>query len=198
MGLSWWSAEEHQDDLHLWLGYAVLFLVIFRIGWGFVGSSTARFSNFVRGPGDVLLYIRHRFRWPVAGHSPLGALSVVALLGLIGVQVGLGLFASDEDGLLLGPLSGFISGDVSEEITDLHEDVFNVLLGLIGLHIAAVLFYWVARKQNLIRPMLSGTAELDPNAEPMRPGKWWVALLCLAAGLAISRWVIAGVPPFSS
>ena len=196
IGLSWWSGKQHMYDIHLWSGVAVLTLLIFRLLWGLFGSSTARFANFVRGPSAVRDYLGGR--WRGIGHSPLGALSVIALLGLLALQVGLGLFASDEDGLLLGPLSGFISGDVSEEITDLHEDVFNVLLGLIGLHIAAVLFYWVARKQNLIGPMLSGTAELDPNAEPMRPGKWWVALLCLAAGLAISRWVIAGVPPFSS
>lgn len=194
IGLSWWSAETHRYDLHLWSGMGIMSLLLFRILWGLFGSSTARFANFVRGPAAVGDYLRGT--WKGIGHSPLGALSVIALLGLIAVQVGLGLFASDEDGFLLGPLSGFISGDASEEITDLHDTMFNVLLVFIGLHIAAVLFYWIARKQNLIGPMVTGKAELDPDAEPMRPGKWWVALLCLVAAIAFTRWIIGGAPPF--
>ena len=196
IAFSWWSAKNDELDLHLWSGMGVLTLLLFRILWGLFGSSTARFSNFVRGPSAVLGYFRGT--WQGIGHSPLGALSVVALLGLIAVQVGLGLFASDEDGLLLGPLSHFISGDASEEIADLHEDLFNVLLVLIGIHIAAVLFYWLAKRQNLVGPMITGHAKVDPEAIPMRPGKWWVALLCLVAAIAVTRWIIAGAPPFGT
>ena len=194
IAFSWWSAENHQLTFHLWSGIAVLTLIVFRLLWGIFGSSTARFANFVRGPAAVRDYLRGT--WRGIGHSPLGALSVVALLGLILVQAGMGLFASDEDGLLLGPLSGFISGSASEEMAELHEDFFNVLLVLIGLHVAAVLFYWVAKKQNLIGPMVTGKAALDPDTQPMRPGKWWVALLCLVAAIAFCRWIIAGAPPF--
>jgi cytochrome b len=194
IAFSWWTGEEHLYDLHLWSGIAVLTLLIFRILWGLFGSSTARFANFVRGPSAVGDYLRGT--WRGIGHSPLGALSVLALLGLIAIQVGLGLFASDEDGLLLGPLSGFVSADASEEIADLHHDFFDVLLIFIGVHIAAVLFYWIARKQNLIGPMVTGKAELDPESEPMTPGKGWVALLCLVGAIAVSRWILAGVPPF--
>jgi len=194
IGLSWWSAENHEYDIHLWSGVAVLSLLLFRLLWGLFGSSTARFASFIRGPSAVRDYLSGT--WRGIGHSPLGALSVIALLGLIAVQVGLGLFASDEDGLLLGPLSGLISNDASEQVTGLHETMFNVLLGLIGLHIAAVLFYWIANKQNLIGPMVTGKAQLGPDAEPMRAGKWWVALLCLFAAIAITRWIIAGAPPF--
>ena len=193
IAFSWWTAEEHLYDLHLWSGMAVLTLLIFRILWGLFGSSTARFANFVRGPAAVGDYLRGK--WRGIGHSPLGALSVIALLGLITIQVGLGLFASDEDGLLLGPLSGLISGDASEEVTDLHEDMFDILLVLIGIHIAAVLFYWIAKRQNLVKPMVTGSAELDPDSEPMRPAKWWVALLCLIASIAVARWILAGAPP---
>ena len=167
---------------------------MFRLLWGVFGSSTARFASFVRGPSAVLAYLRGS--WRGIGHSPLGALSVVALLGLVAVQVGLGLFSSDEDGLLLGPLSGLIGEDASEEVTDLHDDMFDVLLVLIGIHVAAVLFYWVAKKQNLIGPMLTGRAKLDPGTAPMRPAKGWVALLCLVAAIAFARWILAGAPPF--
>lgn len=196
IAFSWWTAEEDHYDLHLWSGIAVLTLLVFRLLWGLFGSSTARFANFVRGPAAVFGYLRGT--WRGIGHSPLGALSVVALLGLIAVQVGLGLFSSDEDGLLLGPLSGLVGEDASEEITDLHDDMFDVLLVFIGIHVAAVLFYWVAKKQNLIGPMVTGRAELDPDTEPMRPGRGWVALLCLVVAIAFSRWILAGAPPLGT
>ena len=195
VALSWWSAETHRDDLHLYLGYGVLSLLIFRVGWGLVGSSTARFSAFVRGPAAVLRYVRGRFHWPVAGHAPLGALSVIALLAMLFVQVGTGLFASDEDGLFSGPLAYAVSISAAEASTDLHEDLFNFLLALIGLHVGAILLYRLALGKNLLGPMITGKAELERGVEPMRPGKWWAALLCLAAGIALTRWIIGGAPP---
>lgn len=194
VALAWWSAENDKQDLHLYLGYGVLSLLLFRVGWGIFGSSTARFSSFVRGPAAVIRYVRDRFHWPVAGHAPLGALSVLALLAMLFVIVGTGLVASDEDGLFSGPLAHLVSLDASETATDLHEDLFNVLLALIVLHVAAILMYRFALGRNLLGPMITGRAELAPGVEPMRPGKWWVALLCLAAGIAITRWIIAGAP----
>jgi len=196
IALSWWSAEIEELDLHLWLGMGVLSLLIFRLLWGLFGSSTARFSSFVRGPRAIRNYLAGK--WQGIGHNPLGALSVLALLGFVAVEVGLGLFSGDEDGLMSGPLAQFISLDLSEEITDLHEDFFNLLLVLIGIHVAAVIFYLVAKRKNLIGPMISGKAALDPATEPMRPGKWWAALLCLIAAIAITRWIIAGAPPLGA
>ena len=193
IAFSWWTAEEHYYDLHLWSGIAVVSLVLFRLLWGIFGSSTARFSKFVRGPAAIRDYLDGK--WRGIGHSPLGALSVIALLGLIAVQAGLGLFASDEDGLLLGPLSGFVSPGASSDIAEIHETFFNILLVFIGLHIAAVLFYWIWRRKNLVGPMVTGRAELDPDAQPMQPGKWWAAILCVVAAIAITRWIIAGAPP---
>ncbi len=195
VALSWWSAENDQQDLHLYLGYAVLSLLLFRLLWGFVGSSTARFSVFVRGPASVVRYVRDRFEWPVAGHAPLGAVSVLALLAMLFVQVGTGLFAADEDGLFTGPLSYLVSVGVSDTLTELHEELFNVLLALIGLHVAAIVLYRLALRKNLLGPMITGKAELAAGVEPMRAGKWWVALICVAAAIAITRWVIAGAPP---
>ena len=194
IAMCWWTGEKHQYDLHLWSGIAVLSLLVFRILWGLLGSSTARFANFVRGPAAVRDYLGGK--WRGIGHSPLGALSVLVLMGMVAIEVVLGLFATDEDGLLLGPLSGVVSMDASNEIAEIHEKFFDVLLGFIGLHVAAVLFYWLAKKQNLVGPMLTGKAALDPGTQPMRPGKWWVALLCLVAAIAFTRWIIAGAPPF--
>jgi cytochrome b len=193
IAFSWWTAEEHYDDLHLYSGYAVLSLLLFRILWGLVGSSTARFANFVGGPKAVAGYLRGS--WRGIGHNPLGALSVIALIGLVALQVGLGLIASDEDGLMQGPLAHLVSMNTSEAAVELHEELFDVLLVFIGLHVAAVLFY-ALRGKNLIGPMFSGRGKAEPGVEPMRSGKGWLAILCLLAAIGITRWIIAGAPPF--
>ena len=195
IAFSWWSAEEEHLDWHIWSGLGVLSLVIFRLLWGLFGSSTARFSNFVRGPGQVRAYLKDMKGWKAIGHSPIGALSVLAMIGAILVQVGLGLFSVDKDGLFEGPLAYLVSIDASEEIADLHEDWFNVLLVLIGLHIAAILFYRLVLGKKLIGPMITGRGVAEPGVEPMKRGRRWVALLCLVAGIAITRWIIAGAPP---
>jgi cytochrome b len=195
IGFSWWSAEYHHLDWHIWSGCAILTLLIFRLLWGFVGSSTARFANFVRGPSALREYLSGR--WSGIGHNPLGGLSVVALLAALAIQVGLGLFSEDSDGLYLGPLSRLVSSDTSDRLAGLHSLWFNVILGLSALHIGAILFYhWRGKK--LVGPMITGRTRLDPSAQPMRPSKWWAALICLAIGLGITRWVIAGAPPFGS
>ena len=195
IAFSWWSVQNDHTDWHIWSGCAILTLLIFRLLWGLVGSSTARFSSFVRGPGSVLEYLRGR--WSGIGHTPLGALSVVALLLAVCAQVGLGLIAQDEDGIYAGPLSTLVSSDTSDKARDIHELWFNVVLALIVLHIAAILYYRL-RGKALTMPMITGRAVLEPGTRPMRRGKWWAALICLAAGIAVTRWVIAGAPPFGS
>ena len=190
---SWWSVHNHHTDWHIWSGCAILTLLIFRLLWGFVGSSTARFSTFVRGPGPVRDYLRGR--WHGIGHNPLGALSVLVLLGAVAVQVGLGLISEDEDGIYTGPLSGLVSIDTSDKARELHGEWFNVILGLVVLHVVAIIYYRF-RGRRLTKPMITGRAMLDPGTEPMRPGKCWVALVCLAIGIGVTRWIIAGAPPF--
>ena len=147
----------------------------------------------MRGPNTVLTYLRGR--WSGIGHTPLGALSVVALFGAVAIQVGLGVISEDEDGIFTGPLSGLVSIDTSDKARDLHELWFNVVLGLIVLHVAAIVFYRF-RGRHLTKPMITGRAVVGPGAQPMRPGKWWVALICLAVAIGIVRWIVAGAPPF--
>lgn len=193
VGFSWWSAENHHLDWHIWSGCAILTLLIFRLLWGFVGSSTARFSDFVRGPRAVADYLKGR--WVGIGHTPLGALSVLALFGALAIQVSLGLFSEDQDGLYTGPLSGLVSIDASDRAAGLHEFWFNVILGLVGLHVGAIIFYRL-RGKHLIKPMITGRTKIEPGTQPMRPAKWWVALLCFVISVGIVRWVVAGAPPF--
>ena len=193
IAFSWWSAKNDHVDWHIWSGVAILTLLIFRLLWGFVGSSTARWASFIRGPSAVVDYLRGR--WTGIGHTPLGAVSVVAMFAAVAVQVGLGLFNEDEDGLYAGPLAGLVSPDTSETVHEVHEKWFYLVLGLIIVHIVAILFYRL-RGKALTEAMITGKAALDPHAAPMRRGKWWVALICLAFAFALSRWVVAGAPPF--
>lgn len=198
IGLSWWSAENDELELHLYSGYAILTLLLFRLLWGLFGSSTARFANFLKGPAAVLAYLRDSKGWRAIGHTPIGALSVVALLGLIALQVATGLFNSDDDGLNEGPLAPLVSGDFSDAAHEIHETVFNVLLALIAIHVAAILFYRLVLGKKLLGPMISGKAALDPDTDPMRPGRGWLAVVCLVVALGITRWIIGGAPPFGT
>lgn len=188
---SWWSVHHHHTDWHIWSGCAILTLLIFRLLWGFVGSSTARFSSFVRGPAAIADYWRGD--WRGVGHNPLGALSVLALLGGVAIQVGLGLISEDEDGIYMGPLAQLVSTGTSDKARDMHELWFNIIVALIAVHLLAILYYRL-RGSKLTLPMISGRSEVPPGVEPMRPGKWWVALICLAVGIAVTRWIIAGAP----
>jgi cytochrome b len=186
---SWWTAEEEMTEWHYRSGMALLGLLVFRIVWGLIGSSTARFASFVRGPGAILSYLRGRTPSPI-GHNPLGALSVLALLGAMLAQVGLGLFASDEDGLESGPLSHLIDADLSEEIAEWHESMFYLLLAVIALHVLAIAFYLLAKRQNLVRPMITGVAEAPAGTEPMR-GAGAVRFLIAAAAAFGAMWLVS-------
>jgi cytochrome b len=191
IAFSWWSVHHHHTDWHIWSGCAILTLLIFRLLWGFVGSSTARFSSFVRGPRAIADYWRGS--WVGIGHNPLGAISVLALFAALAIQVGLGLISEDEDGIYLGPLSRLVSTDTSDKARDIHELWFNIILALIALHLVAIVYYRV-RGRKLTLPMITGRAPVAPGTQPMRLGKWWVALICLAVGIGITRWIIAGAP----
>ena len=147
----------------------------------------------MRGPRAVLHYLRGR--WAGVGHTPLGAISVIALFGAVAVQVGLGLISEDEDGIYTGPLSVLVSIDTSDKARDFHELWFNVILALIVLHVSAIIFYRL-RGKHLTKPMITGRAALQPGVVPMRRGKWWVAGICLAIAVGIVRWIVAGAPPF--
>jgi cytochrome b len=195
IAFSWWSVTYHHTGWHIWSGIAILTLLIFRLLWGLVGSSTARFANFVRGPRAIASFWRGS--WRGIGHNPLGALSVLALFGAVAVQVGLGLISQDEDGLYAGPLARLVSSDTSDWARDLHELWFKVILGLVALHIAAILYYRL-RGRKLTLAMITGRAAIDPDIQPMRPGKWWIAVICVVVAFGIARWVVAGAPPFGS
>lgn len=151
---------------HMWSGYAILALVAFRLVWGFVGGRHARFASFLRGPRAVIAYAkglatgRHA---PHLGHNPLGGWSVVAMLAALLLQVGAGLFVDDEIATQ-GPLNKYVSGATAALLTTIHRVNAKVVLVLVGVHVAAVLFYLVAKRENLVRPMVHGRKAWESDA----------------------------------
>lgn len=190
VGLSWWTAETGRLEWHRWSGYTLTGLLIFRIYWGFFGSSTARFGRFVRGPRAVIDYLRGR--WTVAaGHNPLGSWSVVVLIALLVAQVALGLFAVDVDGIESGPLSMYVDFDTGRVCARLHDRLFNVLLAVIAVHIVAVLFYLVFRKQNLVGAMVTGRRQFSVDGVAPVSGASWIRLIVGAVLATAITWMIA-------
>jgi len=203
VAFSWWSAENHEMEYHRYSGYVLLGVLVFRLYWGFFGSATARFAQFVKGPRAVIAYIkstRASSSGPTAyspqstthriGHNPLGALSVIVLLLLLFTQVGLGLFAVDVDGIESGPLSYLVSFDTGRILADRHEAVFNILLGFIVLHLVAILFYYFFKRDNLIRPMITGSKTAPPDVQVVSVS---APLLRVVIGIALAAatvWVI--------
>lgn len=186
----WWTAEEHLHDWHFLLGEITLGLLLFRLLWGLFGSSTARFAGFVKGPGAILAYLRGRAPAGL-GHNPLGALSVLALLFLLANVVGLGLFASDEDGLNPGPLSHLVSYDSARILAERHEQLFWILVGLIGLHVGAILFYLLVKRDNLVTPMVTGRREAPAGGGEMIAAPAWRFLLAAALAVALTVTIAA-------
>lgn len=156
-------------DYHMLSGYGILGLVTFRILWGFVGSTHAKFSGFVRGPRVVLAYLRSlsaKQSIPV-GHNPLGALSVLAMLACLVIQAGTGLFSTD-DVFVDGPLRHLLSHGQSLRVTEWHKVNLWVLCGLVGMHLAAIAWYHFRHEQNLTLPMITGYKLIDADVEPGR------------------------------
>ncbi len=188
--ISWATAQIGGNTMiyHLWSGYAVLTLVLFRLLWGCWGSTHARFNDFVRGPRAAIRYARALLRGetpPYPGHNPLGGWMVILLLLVLSLQAGTGLFAND-DIFTEGPLYPWVSKAGSDFLTRIHKLNFDILLILISLHVLAALFYLFGKHENLILPMLTGRKWLGPTFRDPRNhfASLWLAaaLLGLSAG----------------
>jgi cytochrome b len=166
---------------HSRFGLAVLGLVAFRLVWGFVGSTNARFRHFVRGPKTIAAYLRGQ--WSGPGHNPLGALSALVLLGVALLLTLTGLFAND-DIAFEGPLYVLIDKDFSDRITKIHHWFEPVILILVGLHIAAIAFYVWVKKQPLVKPMMTGWKEVA-EGESATGGGLGAFLFSLALAITV-------------
>ena len=185
IAFSWWSAEYHHMDWHLLAGLSAVGLIVFRLIWGLVGGSTARFSDFVRGPRAAVAHIRGDGQKEAIGHNPLGGWSVLALLLATAAVLGFGLFAVDTDGLESGPLARFVSFDVGRIAAGLHHTAFNLLLALIVLHLVAIAYYAVVKRQNLVGAMVTGRKRLPHHAGTLRPAAIGRLIGAVAVALGI-------------
>jgi cytochrome b len=178
---------------HFRLGYVVLSLLAFRLVWGLIGGRWSRFASFVHAPSTLKRYLAGRHTADEhldVGHNPLGALSVLAMLGLLAAQVSSGLFA-DDDISNTGPLVKFVSGSTSSLLTSWHKQFGQwLILALVALHVAAIAVYFWRKQQNLVAPMLSGDKTLPASVPPARDGTPQ-RLLALAVLLACAAGVAA-------
>ena len=177
-------------EWHVWSGYGVLTLVVFRILWGFAGSTWSRFSSFVR-PGAVLPYVRELLsggKAETVGHSPLAGLSVLAMLLALLFQAGTGLFAKDAI-FTEGPLARLVSDATSDLLTSAHHANARLLYLLIGLHLLAILAYELLKRERLVLPMLTGRKAL-PGADDARPWQEAGLALALLALCAAGVWLL--------
>ena len=180
---------------HARLGLFIVGLLAFRLVWGLIGSTYARFAQFFPTPAKLRAYLRGQWREP--GHNPLGALSVFALLTLVGFQAISGLFAND-DIAFVGPLFELVDKSLSNRLTGLHHLAANLLYALVGLHLASIAFYALAKKNNLLWPMLTGTKEVEQGEDAQGGGPLALAfaiLLALAAVYGASGASLPEPPP---
>jgi cytochrome b len=180
---SWWSGENHEMAWHRLSGLAILALLLFRLFWGFAGSRTARFAQFIKAPGEVLAYARKAAdEHATDGHNPLGGWSVAALLAVLLTLVAAGLFSVDLDGLESGPLADYLSFDGGRVAAEIHEAAFKVVLALIGLHVCAIGFYQFLGGRDLVIPMITGRRDRSAG-ETVQDVRW--SPLRAAIGLAV-------------
>ncbi len=193
----WWTGENNDLTLHKQLGHVMLGLVVFRLFWGFAGSSTARFASFLKGPRAIASYasgLIGKEREVVVGHNPLGGWSAALLLVLLAAQVSVGLFAQDVDGIESGPLSYLVSYDTADAARGWHQLLFNILLGFIALHVAAILFYLIVKRDNLVGPMITGSKAVAVAVEQPRFAPLWRVAVGVVLGTTLGWWISVGAP----
>jgi cytochrome b len=190
-------------DWHAQFGSLVLGLLVFRLIWGIVGSRHSRFASFFPGPSKLSAYFSGR--WQGVGHNPLGALMILLMLLLLVFQALTGLFAND-DIAFEGPLCALIDKELSDKLSGLHGLSVNVLLVLVVLHVGAILYYLLVKKNNLIMPMITGKKTLQENllAKPAATFSKWYFILAVTLAVAcvytawhqdLVKWIIAFLKP---
>ena len=185
---SYVSAELGWMDLHLQFGYAVLALLLFRIVWGVIGSDTARFSHFLASPAAVwrhLAAFRRRAPDTQVGHNAAGGWMVLLLL-LIAIELVSGLGANDGLGVVAGPLARHLSDRASDLLTVVHGFTMNLILAAAALHVLAVVLYAVVKRQDLVRPMITGKKRLPAATRAPRMASTLLALAVCALAAAVA------------
>jgi len=189
IGYAWFAVEILEDmQQHFYAGYSVLTIILFRLAWGFAGSRYARFGSFFYTPTELINYTSRLFKGPsksYLGHNPLGSLSALAMIFALLFQASTGLFSSDD--YFHGPLSGLIESPLVSRISSLHSLNVDILIALVGLHIAAIMFYQFYKKEKLIAAMFTGRKPMPAEASQkhgITAPNLWLALLILIICIA--------------
>ena len=194
LGVSWLSESRGWMTIHFISGYSVIALLLFRLAWGFVGSETSRFSRFLKSPTAALRHLAHLHRREPdteIGHNAAGGWMVLVMLALLAVQAGTGLFAND-DGDTEGPLFNYVGKDWSDWLSHIHAVNFKLIQIAVVLHVLAVLGYFVLKRHDLVRPMITGEKYLPMGthgpalASPLR-----ALVVFLLAAAAVSAAINA-------
>ena len=191
---AWYTIENRMIDVHQLIGHALIGLVIFRLVWGVIGSSTAQFKNFIRNPFSALTYLKASLKLTsphATGHNPAGGWMVVVMLLVIGFQLISGLLANDDLGFS-GAFSDYVSKALSDTFTQLHALNFTLLLVLIWLHLVAVFFYVMVKNEHLIRAMLTGKklqSQVNPD-EKITLKPIYQGLICLILSIVLGYWLL--------
>lgn len=179
---------------HMRLGYTVFGLLVFRVVWGVVGGYWSRFSSFVPTPARLLAYFRGNVPESI-GHNPLGALSVLAMLCVLSAQVASGLISDDEIAFT-GPLVSLVSSDTISSATTYHKGLGKLLLlGLVGLHVAAIVYHQRLKRKPLVQGMVTGELPAPASPVPQASADGWAQRLgalgvAIAAGATV-YWVVS-------
>lgn len=198
--ISAWLSSEFGDaefKWHSWNGYALFILVFSRLIWGFVGSTTALYRSFIKAPWDALSYLRDLLTGKTTpkeahyiGHNPAGGWMALMLWLVLITQAVTGMFASD-DVIFDGPFSFYISSKMVNNITGIHHALFNLLILLVILHVLAVLYHQIIKKEKLIQAMLTGKKTLSHTiAEPKLIFRPFYVALIIVASVGATFWFI--------
>lgn len=191
---AWLTIENRMIDAHEIIGHTLFALIIFRIIWGIIGSTTARFSHFITHPIKSLTYLKDSLKLKSphsTGHNPAGGWMVLGFLVFIGFQVISGMYANDDLGFS-GALSDSVSKAMSDTMTQLHALNFNIIVALIWLHLVAVFFYVLVKNENLIRAMFSGTKpanQVDPE-DKLSFAPLYKAAIIFVLALGLGAWLL--------
>ncbi len=189
---SWATAHFELMDWHVWSGYAIFTLLVFRLLWGIVGSDTARFAWFLRSPAAAFRHLRvfHR-REPDTeiGHNAAGGWMVLLLLGLLAFQVATGLYANNQ-ALTEGPFAELVGQETSDWLTHIHRVTFTVIEIAVLVHVLAVGAYMLVRRHDLLLPMITGSKRLPAGLRSPRLRSPILAVACLAVAIGVVTYVI--------
>lgn len=189
---AWYTIENRMIELHEIAGHTLIALLVFRVCWGFVGSTTARFSHFIIHPISAIDYLMKSLKLKAhhkIGHNPAGGWMVIVMMLVIAFQLVSGLFANDDLGFS-GALSDNVSKELSDTITQLHGINFDLLIAIIWVHLVAVFFYVLVKKDNLIEAMVTGNKILPFNpTKRLRFVSVYVALAIFLISAAMSGYL---------